>query len=258
VEEDKKRCYFCIAHENFVEHLVSSIGEHSYLALPKGPLTTSQMYSSYGVTCPSNIIISPTEHAKSVATLVVTETGQNVSDESYIEMTKFKTSLQNMISKASNGTLGAVIYEFSIERNIHVHWQFVAVDRKYTAADNSTGKSLVETAFRVEAENCSYPSFQVRDPGLGRGESEFFRVWIWTPSTENPLDGVEQCITMPIRNSFDYEGPKFFQFGRIVLSKLLGLESRTSWQKVLQSVEEETADAKLLREAFEEFDFSRT
>lgn len=125
-------------------------------------------------------------------------------------MTNFKVALQNMIAHCSNNRLGAVTYEISKANGVHTHWQFLPIPVDLIR------KGLVEAAFRVEAENLKYPSFQVRDPGIGQDEGDFFRVWIWTPSSEEGAEGSTKCLTM----SFDDELRFSLQYGRIVLAKV--------------------------------------
>jgi len=110
----------------------------------------------------------------------------------------------------------------------------------------------VEAAFRVEAENLKYPSFEVRDPGIGQNEGDFFRVWIWTPPNEENAEGSTKCMTM----SFDDNIRFSLQFGRTVLAKLLGLEKRIQWRDCAQSEAEELKDVKAFKATFKDFDFT--
>ena len=113
-------------------------------------------------------------------------------------------------------------------------------------------KGLVEAAFRVEAENLSYPIFEVRDPGLGLEDGDFFRVWIWEPPSDDDKEGNTKCITLPLSENARFD----LQFGRRVLAKLLDLENRIQWRECSQTEEEEKHDVQALKVAFKEFDFS--
>lgn len=246
------KCFFCMGAPEFKAHLVTAIGEDSYLALPKGPLTTSTTNSTSGISFPAHILLCPIIHSPTLATVIDKETGENRSEATYDEMTRFRKSLQAMVSSLGKGALGSVTYEISRDRNVHNQWQFLPINQKYTSSQSSTSTSLVEAGFQVEAENMSYPAFQPRDPGVGLEEGDFFRVWIWTPSTAEQPEGSEKCLTMSL------DGDKRFdlQFGRRVLAKLLNLENRTNWREFEQTEDEEKADAAAFQDAFKEFDFS--
>lgn len=112
-------------------------------------------------------------------------------------------------------------------------------------------KGLVEAAFRVEAENLKYPTFQVRDVGIGTDEGDFFRVWIWTPPSEDGKASTK-CLVMPFDDTVRFS----LQFGRTVLAKLLSLEKRIQWRDCSQTEEEEKTDIQAFKAAFKEFDFT--
>ena len=160
--------------------------------------------------------------------------------------------------------MGAVTWEVSRAHVRHTHWQFLPV-----AADQ-VKKGLVEAAFKVEAENEKYPTFfRAKDVGDGIGEKgeDFFRVWIWKPNDEDVVDGQgdkspqdreeqkvgeEKCFVLPLNDDFRFD----VQFGRRVMSKLLGLEGRRDWRDCAQTDEEEMKDAKVFKEAFKNFDWA--
>ena len=234
-------CFFCLSNPTLATHLISAIGDDAYLTTAKGPLTTSSTNAELGLDNPAHALIIPLTHSPTLA-LITDE--DDAKEKTFTEMNKFKTSLQAMLSKRSNNKLGAVTYEISKSSGVHTHWQFIPIPLEKL--------SLVEAAFRVEAENLQYPAFQVRDPGIGNGEGDFFRVWIWTPPSEGYAEGSTKCITM----SFDDNLRFSLQFGRIVLAKLLGLEKRIQWRDCAQSEEEEKKDIGAFKTAFKEFDFT--
>ncbi|TVY83369.1 CWF19-like protein [Lachnellula suecica] len=237
------QCFFCLSNPTLATHLISSIGDDAYLTIAKGPLTTSDTYSSSGVEFPAHALIVPLTHSATIAQMP-DEDGSR--EKTFAEMNRFKEALQSMISKGSANKLGAVTYEISKGNGVHTHWQFVPMP------DETIRKGLVEAAFRVEAENHSYPAFEVRDPGVGQNDGDFFRAWIWTPPSEDNSEGSTKCITMPFDSQIRFN----LQFGRVVLAKLLGLEGRVKWQDCAQTEDEEKKDIESFKAAFKEFDFT--
>ncbi|KAL2060164.1 hypothetical protein VTL71DRAFT_9559 [Oculimacula yallundae] len=237
------QCYFCLSNPNLETHLISSIGDDAYLTIAKGPLTTSTTYAELGINHPGHALIIPLTHSQTLA-LIPNDDGAR--EKTFAEMNKFKESLQTMIAKDSGNKLGAVTYEISKISGVHTHWQFIPMPAE------TISKGLVEAAFRVEAENLKYPSFEVRDPGIGENEGDFFRVWIWSPPTDEQPNGSTKCLTLPFDDTVRFS----LQFGRIVLAKLLGLEKRIQWRYNVQSDEEEKKDAETFKAAFKEFDFT--
>ncbi|POS85761.1 hypothetical protein EPUL_002182 [Erysiphe pulchra] len=237
-------CFFCLSNPNLETHLVSSVGEDAYLTIAKGPLTTSKINVQYGIDFPAHLLIIPLAHSPTLASIPEED---NIREKTFMEMIQYRKALQDMISKVSKNKLGAVTYEISRRRGVHTHWQFVPVPESFTS------KGLVEAAFKVEAENLSYPAFEVRDIVPDFSDENFFRIWIWSPPNEESPQGHTHCLTMSI-----YEDLRFsVQFGRIVLAKLLGIEDRIQWRDCMQSKEEEKDDNEKFKAAFKEFDFSQ-
>jgi len=188
------------------------------------------------------MLIIPLTHSPTIA--LIQEEGQ--AAKTYAEMNRYKIALQSMVATRSNDRLGAVTYEISRGNGVHTHWQFLPMP------ETLIRKGLVEAAFRVEAENMSYPAFHMRDPGLGQGDDDFFRVWIWTPPDDDSPGGSTKCLTLPLDSEMRFD----LQFGRRVLAKLLGLEKRIQWRDCEQTEDEEKADVEAFKAAFKEWDFS--
>ncbi|PWY78230.1 hypothetical protein BO70DRAFT_388072 [Aspergillus heteromorphus CBS 117.55] len=256
------QCFFCLSNPNIATHLITSIGEESYLTTAKGPLPTSKTFSP-ALPFPGHMLIIPFTH---------TPTLNTISDPSsrlatYTEMHRYRTSLHTMLQARASGSLGAVTWEVSRGNGIHVHWQFLPVPASLIK------RGLVDAAFRVEAENLKYPKFEkpssTTDPSTEPGD--FFRVWIWDPPStesadadpaendgaadpdaEKPELGSEKTLLLPLSTEFRFD----LQFGRRVMAKLMELEKRINWKNDVQSQAEEEADAEAFKEAFKQFDFT--
>lgn len=236
-------CFFCLSNPNLATHLITSIGNDSYLTTAKGPLSTSSTFPSLGF--PSHILIIPLTHAPTLAS--IEEESRN---NTFREMNRYRSALHGMIKKLAGTDLGSVTWEVSRAGGVHTHWQFLPISA------NLIRRGLVEAAFKVEAENQKYPVVEKKDIGDGSQEpNDFFRVLIWNPLSSNgdqAADGETTSLTLPIDASFRFD----LQFGRRVLAKLLGLEKRIDWHDCGQTQGEEVADAEAFKAAFKEFDFS--
>lgn len=245
-------CFFCLSNPNVATHLITSIGTDCYMTTAKGPLPTSTTYPSLGF--PGHMLIIPLTHASTFAAI---DDPASISS-THKEMQRYRSALHTMLQEKSNGELGAVTWEVSRARGVHVHWQFVPVPSALVA------RGLVEAAFKVEAENLEYPKFEKRDSDEAVSEKgDYFKVSIWGPpktsNGQNKTEGEESTrsssettFVLPLNPSFRFD----LQFGRTVLAKLLKLEPRIDWRNDSQSKEEEAADAEAFKKAFEEFDFS--
>ncbi|CAL3973098.1 hypothetical protein PZA11_005423 [Diplocarpon coronariae] len=236
------QCFFCLSNPNLATHLISSIGDDAYLTIAKGPLTTSATNAEFGIDHPGHALIIPLTHAPTIA--MIEE--ESAREKTFAEMNRFKDALQTMIAKDSSNKLGAITYEISKSNGVHTHWQFLPMP------EETIRKGLVEAAFRVEAENNQYPAFENRDPGIGRDDNDFFRVWIWSPPSDSEPNGSTKCLTLPFDDSIRFN----LQFGRTVLAKLLGLEKRVQWRDCAETETEEKKYIEAFKKAFKAFDFT--
>jgi hypothetical protein len=247
------RCYFCLSNSNFATHMICAIGDESFLATAKGPLPKSNTYEKEGVSFPGHIIIAPLAHESTIASMGPVSDPESVSVKTYKEMNRFRDALQAMVAKGSSFRLGGVTWEISRSTGIHVHWQFLA-----TPAD-LIKSGLVEEAFKVEAQNFSYPHFQEDELPLEKQAEfgDYFRVWLWADDGEDKIKG--KSLVMPLES----DQPFNLQFARNVMTKLLedklhdrGLFGRASWKNCAQSQEEEEKDVEVLKGLFRGWDFT--
>lgn len=251
-----QECFFCLSNPNLATHLITSIGNDSYLTTAKGPLSTAKSHPT--VPFPAHVLIIPLSHSPTLSSV----TPPDIRLSTYREMQRYRCALQALVAFISKGALGAVTWEVSRAEGIHTHWQFLPVPKELIK------KGLVDAAFKVEAENEKYPGFRAKEIGDGSSEmGDYFRVWVWQPpeGVEATLDiseegvrtdenqgGMEVSMVMPLSSSFRFD----LQFGRRVMAKLLGLEGRLHWRDCEQTSEEEKTEADLFKEAFKTFDFS--
>ncbi|KAM5355895.1 hypothetical protein ACJ41O_002541 [Fusarium nematophilum] len=241
------RCYFCLSNPNLSAHMCCSIGDDAYVSTAKGPLPTSSTFADQGLSFPAHFIIIPLPHNPTIPSIGPVSDPAGEAVKTYNEMTRFREAIQAMIAAKSSHQLGVVTWEISRERNVHLIWQLLPLPADLIR------KGVAEAAFRVEAENKSYPAFSARDLTLAQqAESggDFLRVWLWADDGEDRIKG--KALVMPLPSDLYFD----LQFGRRVVAKLLGLEERLIWKDCEQTVEEETKDVEAFREAFKDWDFT--
>ncbi|KAI2641195.1 CwfJ C-terminus 2-domain-containing protein-like protein [Xylaria nigripes] len=233
------RCFFCLSNVEIDTHMICCIGTEAYVTTAKGPLPSPGYYDSSNVSFPCHQLIIPLSHEPTFQAM-----GAD-AEKVFNDMIKFKEGMQAMVASQSKFKLGAVTWEISRQRGIHIHWQFMPISL------DMIRKGLVEAGFKVEAANLKYPDFEETNLGPATNEpSDFFRVWIWSDDSETGIQSKE--MVMRLDDSFRFD----LQFGRRVMAKLLGLEARLSWREVVQSPAEEVEDVEKFKEAFKPWDFS--
>lgn len=237
---EPRECFFCLANRSAETHMVTSIGVDAYMTIAKGPLSNKNTFPA--LQSPCHMLIIPMEHAATFTTF-----GQeDHAKAAKTEMQRYRDALHTLITaKSSTGEdgeaqLGAVTFYISRNRGLHMHWQFLPMPVDLIK------KNMIEAAFDVEAENLRYPKFaKTAEDIVAAEEGEYFKAMIWSESGEKE-------IVLPLGEELRFD----LQFGRRVLGKLLGLESRTHWKDCVQPQEEETADAEHFKAMFKRYDFS--
>lgn len=257
-----ENCFFCLSNPNIATHLITSIGNDSYVTTAKGPLPTTNLYPSLGF--PGHMLIIPFEHSPTVDLIFDPATRAST----FAEMQRYRESLHQMLNERSGGKLGAVTWEVSRSNGIHTHWQFLPMPVEKIRS------RLVEMAFKKEASNLEYSTFKTvpsPDEIHNHHMIDYFRVFIWTPAPSSEAEaeadnwsspehkgvwktesGEENVIIMKIlpENRFD------LQFGRRVMGKVLYLDERINWRDCVQTDDEEAKDAEAFKEAFKKHDFA--
>jgi hypothetical protein len=248
-----ENCFFCIGSPTLQTHLITSMAEESYLTIPRGPLPAPGSNPELGT--PGHVLIIPHTH---VDDRVPVDQRAHLSPNEYVEMQRYRQALCRMLQAKMNGKLGAVCWEVSRSHIRHTHWQFLPVP-----SDMIT-QGLVQAGFKVAAENGGLPSFKRYDPTkLVEEKGDYFRIWIWRAAGAAKVPGLDEAkndkvddqggessMIMPLPASERFD----IQFGRKVMAQLLGLGSRSDWHDVMQSEEEEKADAEAFKTAFEVYD----
>ncbi|EGS16962.1 uncharacterized protein CTHT_0072860 [Thermochaetoides thermophila DSM 1495] len=239
------KCFFCISNPNFAVHMVCAVGLDAYLAIAKGPLPGPGTFADCGLPIPAHFIIAPLNHAASISRASMAE---DEASRTFAEMTRFRESLQGMVSKLSQRRLGAITWEINRARNIHVHWQFVPIPTELIA------KGVVEGAFRVMANDLKLGNFVSQEFGTADDmPGDYLRIWTWAKVGDRDGEKIlGNCLVL----RFDSQVRFDLQYPRKVIARLLDEEDRVTWQNVVQTPEEEAADVAASQEAFFEWNFT--
>ncbi|GAM85552.1 hypothetical protein ANO11243_035590 [Dothideomycetidae sp. 11243] len=239
-------CFFCLSSPNAATHLVTSIGDSSYLTTAKGPLPTDSTFTALNF--PGHMIIIPLEHSPSAAAIADPESRK----ATIREMQRYRQAMQKMLATRNKDVpaeqrLGAVSWEISRAGGIHYHQQFMPV------AQHRVIKEHVQAAFGLQAQDDSYPEFEKKTVEHGQEDEieteDCLRVWIAACSEEVVT---ETQMTLYLDAGFRFD----LQYPRKVMAKLLELDTRRDWHNCGQTEAEETADAEAFKDAFKEWDFA--
>ena len=258
---DPRNCFFCVGNENCAAHLICSVGVNSYLSVPKGPIPLHSTFPTLGL--PAHIQIIPLAHAPTNALIDAIKDGYT-PEETFAEMRQYHQSLCKFLHIRAVGSLGAVIWEVSRSNIRHFFHQFLPIPVQMVR------DGLVEAAFKLVAEKDHQQQFERCDPDhmFTAADGDYFRIWIWTPpaiNTSDPVaaadalnsgetnDGSDMSLVVRLGNNERFN----INFGRKVVTGLLKLEQRYSWQNSVQTEEEESKEKDTFDKAFKPFDFTR-
>lgn len=169
-------------------------------------------------------------------------------------------------------SLGAVTWELSRTAGVHIHWQFLPIPLSLitSGALHSALKSAAAAAnphlppFTSSSSSSSAPSAP-STPSSSSPSNNHFRIWIFKPSSssEKTVTAEEEEKEEVLTLSLPQEGLSLdVQFGRRIMARLLGLESRANWRDVVdlvpseEIIKEEQRDANIFKEGFKRWDFS--
>ncbi|KAL8136514.1 hypothetical protein V2J09_002515 [Rumex salicifolius] len=198
-----KECWFCLSSPNVESHLIISIGEFFYYALPKGGLVDD------------HVLIVPIEHLPSTL-LVPSECEQ--------ELYKFQGSLQTYCQKKGKEM---IFSEFVSKRGSHANLQAVPLP---------SGKAaVVKKIFNLAAEKLGFEFKTIKDDNNFQGRKSLKSqvdggcgiFYVELPDGTILYHAIEENANFPA------------QFGREVLAGLLKIPEKADWRNCKPSKEEE-------------------
>ncbi|XP_031261073.1 zinc finger CCCH domain-containing protein 64 [Pistacia vera] len=213
-----KECWFCLSSPNVESHLIVSIGEHYYCALPKGPLVQD------------HALIVPVEHSPNTISL---------SPESEMELGKFQSSLKLYYKKQEKET---VFFEWVSKRGTHANLQAVPIP--------SSKAAVVQEIFNLAAEKLGFKLLAIKSNNSSDGRKS-----LRTQFDRNSSFFYVELPGGTILSHIVEENERFpAQFGREVLAGLLNIAEKADWRNCTPGKDEEVKMAENFKKRFEEFD----
>ncbi|KAF5935217.1 hypothetical protein HYC85_026346 [Camellia sinensis] len=211
-------CWFCLSSPSLESHLITSIGEHYYCALAKGPLIED------------HVLIIPVEH---IPTTLASP------PECEIELIRFQKSLKMYFK---NQGKEVVFFEWVFKRGTHANLQVIPIPSSRTSA--------VQDIFNLAAQKSGFEFLVIKNGNSSEGrkllQMQFDR--------KCSLFYVELPGGTILYHSVE-ENEKFaVQFGREVLAGLLNKADRADWRNCKLSKEEEEKMVESFKNRYKEYD----
>lgn len=217
-------CWFCLASPNVEAHLVVSVGEHYYCAIPKGALVQG------------HVLIIPIQHFPSSVSL---------PHEAEDELHRYKDALWRMYKRQGNTMLVFERY-LDLKAGTHAHLQVVPIPSSRasgaSAAFVSAAKELGFSFDVLDTEDARLDRREALRSHLKGGENYFF---VELPEGTVIVHIIDPGENMPL------------QFGREVSAKILGIPERSDWRICKVSKNEETEAAETFKKEFQSYDPAR-
>ncbi|KAI8811766.1 CwfJ C-terminus 1-domain-containing protein-like protein [Cladochytrium replicatum] len=272
---DPTQCWFCLSNPTLESHLVVSINAETYVTVAKGALTSH------------HVLVIPIAHFPSTRYMEVDAVNGDVPEEekktaraTVLEVESVKRKLAEAVRQAT----GERVVAFEVFagmvgdsgagrlKQMHAHIQLIPLPSSISTAEllASFDAQAVDDGLVALPSGEMYPnrpdlpycridldalSEEVTDGGANKkarvegenGDNEKAisgdnERWVtYVPSVER----VEEFES----RAFSARGPRLMnlQFGRLVLSKLLGSPERADWKRCVQTEAEETAAAEGVR-----------
>ncbi|POM76771.1 Nuclear protein [Phytophthora palmivora] len=224
--EERTECWFCLATPTLERHLIVSIGQEAYLAMPKGAI------------CGDHLLIVPIAHEASTLAL---------SEATWQEMERFKAALRRYFASQDKELL-------VIDRNVttlgatHCHLQVVGVPKEKAA----TARRVFET--EGEKYHVKFHELQGEAGAASTGPLEQLRqqtngksfLYAELPDGDG---GTTQLL-------HHVEGKHYVQFGRHAASCLLEMPRRANWKFCVVPKPEEEKLTQAFKSQWKPFDFT--
>ncbi|CAA3005513.1 zinc finger CCCH domain-containing 64 [Olea europaea subsp. europaea] len=210
-----KECWFCLSSPSVESHLITTIGEHYYCALAKGPLVQDHM------------LIVPVEHSPNTFSL---------PSECEKELSRYQSSLKAYFKSQGKEV---VFFEWVSKKATHANLQAVPIP--------SSRASSAEDIFNLAAKKLGFKFSTIKN-SEGRKmlrmhfDRNFGLFYVEVPGGTILSHGIEENEKFPA------------QFGREVMAGLLNIADKADWRNSQLSKDEETKMAEGFKSRFKEYD----
>lgn len=207
-------CWFCLSNPNVIQHLIISKHEHAYITIPRGPVTT---YHS--------LIVPYQHHPKGMFTLPT---------DIITPILDMKRKLQHYYAENTTLNHSLFVYERAFETRgglHHSHFQCIPFP-------NDLIQEL-DVTIQAKASQLGFDFEPVTDDDLIQRElSSYF--YIDLPFNVNGgKPEYKQLIYIPKEGNNVGRRPPPLQFGREIISSLLGKPELSSWKSCVMGEDKE-------------------
>jgi len=236
-------CWFCLASPHVEKHLVVSIGNEAYLALPKGGISDD------------HALIIPIAHHNNLAT---------ASPALKNEIALFMKGLTGLFASRSP-PLYPLAFERVLRRGgrndvpLHTHMQVIGLP--FEAATRAAATFITEGQYKQIVFERLADDIKLEDavkPEEGSSSSsistcEYLFIESFAPSTSS---GGQPLVHSRILHKVPAGAKHPVQFAREVVCRVLSKPERLEWKKCVTGTEKESEEASKFRDDFLPFDFT--
>ncbi len=224
--DSRKDCWFCLASPTCEKHLVVSVHDECYIAMPKGPVHPQ-----------GHVLVVPVTHSGK---------GALVDRSVAVEMEELKMRLRQHASEKWNCDLYVFERAIQTKGGYHTHVQCIPIER-------GLGMKLQATMMAMAR---SIPNFDLKELNSDLALSA-------VASSDDDEDGGYFYAEVPVSSKevkrFLYKAkPNVgavvpLQFGREVLAQVMDKPDLAHWKACIQNEEKETELTAAFRESFAPF-----
>lgn len=227
-----EQCWFCLSNPRLEKHLVVTLGDECYMALPKGQLPASADASTL-VPGGGHVLLVPIAH---IASAYVADAS---APALRVELRAFRAALAACYAAYGAAPVSWEVVRRSNTRAGHTQTQVVPVPRDALAG--------VEAAFRAAAADADL-AFEDAEVAAAFDDVASERV--------SARDREDYCLIEvgDVRLLLLLRGERFnLQFPRETLAAHLGVPERAEWRACVRDAAVEAAECDAFKDAFEEF-----
>uniref|UniRef100_K3X1K7 Cwf19-like C-terminal domain-containing protein n=1 Tax=Globisporangium ultimum (strain ATCC 200006 / CBS 805.95 / DAOM BR144) TaxID=431595 RepID=K3X1K7_GLOUD len=214
---ERTECWFCLATPSVERHLIVSIGQEAYLAMPKGAIN------------PDHLLIVPIAHEAS---------SMKLRADTWKEVERFKSALREFFASQDKDM---IVFDRNIQTigATHCHLQVIGIPRAKAA--------IARRVFEGEGEK-----YNVRFEVLEK-DADLQQTTDGKPFFYAEVPGEEGNV---VRLLNFVEGKHYMQFGRHAAACVLEMPRRANWKYCVVPKPEEEQMTKQFKEQWKQFDFT--